>query len=76
MPVLEPIHFKRAPSRSRTVNAVELPAITRRFLRTTRGRRARAKVETLHRWIERHHLTIAELAPDRRMLQEALKKKP
>ncbi len=38
--------------------------MTRRFLRTPRGRRARSIVRALHRWLERHRLTLAELTPD------------
>lgn len=63
MPPVAPIHFRRTGSVSRAV-PLELPPVSRRFLRTARGRRARAIVHALHRWLARRRLTIVELAPD------------
>jgi site-specific recombinase XerD len=64
MPPVEPIHFRRAASRPRMKAPVELPPESRDFLRTARGRRARSVVHSFHRWLDRHHLTLAELMPD------------
>ncbi|HEY3352154.1 MAG TPA: tyrosine-type recombinase/integrase [Polyangia bacterium] len=40
-----------------------LPATTRRFLRTARGRRARLAVCALHRWLARRDVALADLTP-------------
>jgi site-specific recombinase XerD len=40
-----------------------LPSFTRRFLRTGVNRRARLLVCSLHRWLDRRQLTLAELTP-------------
>ena len=64
MPPVEPIQFPRTASVSRAVVPAEARAATRRFLRTARGRRARAIVHALHRWLEQRRLTLAELTPD------------
>jgi len=42
----------------------ELPPPARRFLRTAGGRRARAIVHALHRWLARRQLPLAALTPD------------
>ena len=64
MPPVEPIHFARTARAPRVVKPLELPPATRRFLRTPRGRQARSTVHALHRWLDRRHLTPAELTPD------------
>jgi site-specific recombinase XerD len=40
-----------------------LPPFTQRFLRTRPHRRVRLLVYVLHRWLDRHQLTLAELTP-------------
>jgi site-specific recombinase XerD len=42
---------------------LELPATTRRFLRTARGRRTRRAVCALHRWLARRGRALATLTP-------------
>jgi site-specific recombinase XerD len=42
---------------------LDLPATTRRFLRTARGRRTRLAVCALHRWLARRGLQLADLTP-------------
>ena len=42
---------------------LDLPATTRRFLRTARGRRTRLAVCALHRWLARRGLELAALTP-------------
>jgi site-specific recombinase XerD len=42
----------------------ELPRFAQRFLRTGVNRRVRLLVYSLHRWLERRRLTMAELTPD------------
>lgn len=43
---------------------VELPQCAQRFLRTGVNRRTRLLVCSLHRWLDRRRLTLAELTPD------------
>ena len=64
MAPVKPIHFRRTNSVSRVIARLELPPVSRRFLRTARGRRARSVVRALHRWLVRQRLTLAELTPD------------
>src|ERR1044071_9575470 len=42
----------------------ELPRFAQRFLRTGVNRRTRLLVCSLHRWLDRRRLTLAELTPD------------
>jgi site-specific recombinase XerD len=42
---------------------LELPPLTRRFLRNLDHRRTRLLVYALHRWLDRRRLTLAELTP-------------
>jgi len=42
---------------------LRLPATTRRFLRTARGRRTRLAVCALHRWLARCDLVLVDLTP-------------
>lgn len=42
----------------------DLPPCARRFLRTGPNRRARLLVQSLHRWLDRRQLPLAEFTPD------------